>query len=131
MSHATPCTFRSSEPLSGVVHKCRVYDVCVESDASLRLPVCAQCRYRTSDPNATPPEHPGRWRPRMTQPRDTLQCVHLLEVIGEVDARDCTCTGKTDVWQCDLHGQCTPLAKVPGYKSCRAGECDDFQEPIE
>lgn len=100
------CDFRQAE--QGIV-RCLRCPNWAYSDTPER--VHARCR---SVPDDGPP------------PRDPLGCIHLGAVVGELTAKECGCSGKTSLWSCDLHGECTPLAVVAGRQSCRAGQCGDY-----
>jgi len=61
---------------------------------------------------------------------DPLDCVHLVEATGETVQVPCNCPGMfTTLWECDLFGRVTPLARVEGIKSC-AG-CGEWEANAE
>lgn len=115
MTEPNFCVFGHAEP--GVV-RCTRAGCTNWARADDPTQVIAWCQ------SAGPPTYESA---RSARVRDTLACVHLVEITGEVHAPSCSCPGNlTAVWECELHGPCTPLATVEGYHDCRT--CDQWQE---
>lgn len=79
-----------------------------------------------------------RWKPvrvsrQVVERRDHLKCVHIVGNTGEtVEQLKCGCPGAklTAIWECKLHGDCAPLARVKtladsSVRPCLG--CDDFE----
>src|SRR5690606_14195224 len=70
----------------------------------------------------------------LTQPnqpkRDPLKCLHLLSPternVPVIGCGGCGSKGETAVFECELHGECTPLASRTDSKVVACDSCGNY-----